>query len=247
MEKVKDNKEKRPMHEDHRARVRRRIEEYGLESLAEHEVLEYLLFFAIPRQDTNPIAHRLLARFHTLPNVLEASVKELCAVEGVGPSTARFLHMLAETDRYLDICRSKTLRKLSNAQEYAAYLIPQLRGMVRENMLMLALDERGRLLRTIWLEYGTVGAVEVSVAKVASEALSAGASAVVLAHNHPSGSPLPSQADVITTGEIMRALATLQIRVLDHIIVAGGEYTSMKETKRMPMFDARTGQYFISN
>ena len=94
------NAKNRPVHENHRERMRRRVEKYGLDSLEEHEALEYLLFFVIPRRDTNPLAHALIGRFGSFAGVLEASEEELRTVEGIGPAAARFLHMLPAVDRY---------------------------------------------------------------------------------------------------------------------------------------------------
>lgn len=236
-----------PVHENHRERMRRRVEAYGLESLEEHEALEYLLFFVIPRRDTNPIAHALIDRFGSFAGVLEAGEDELRTVEGVGPAAARFLHLLPAIDRYYAVSRTRPARKLENTGQLANYLIPLFRGRKQEHLVLLALDDRAKLLRTVWLDSGTVGAVDVSVSKIASEALAAGASAVVLAHNHPGGVALPSREDIVATGNVMRALGLLHVHVLDHIIVAGEEYTSLRDTRRLPFYNFKTGelQYFL--
>ncbi|MBQ7858523.1 MAG: hypothetical protein IJ347_00090 [Faecalibacterium sp.] len=107
MAESKKEKAESLLHQDHRERMRRRVERYGLESLEEHEALEYLLYFAIPRRDTNPIAHALLNRFGSFAAVLEAAEEELLTVEGVGPSTARFLHAIQAIDRYYVASRSR--------------------------------------------------------------------------------------------------------------------------------------------
>lgn len=237
----------RPVHENHRERMRRRVETYGLESLEEHEALEYLLFFAIPRRDTNPIAHALIERFGSFAGVLEAGEEELRTVEGVGPAAARLLHLLPAVDRYYALSRAKPARRLENTRQLADYLVPLFRGRKQEHLVLLALDDRSRLLRTVWLDSGTVGAVDVSISKIAAEALAAGAAAVVLAHNHPGGVALPSRDDIVATGNVMRALGLLQVHVLDHIIVAGEEYTSLRDTRRLPFYNFKTGelQYFL--
>lgn len=231
----KQSQKKKPVHSDHRSRMRARVEAYGLESLAEHEALEYVLFFCIPRQDTNPIAHALLDRFGSFADVLEASEKELLTVPGVGPVTARFLHTLTQIDRYYLTSRSRIRRRLAGTEDVANYLMPLFRGAKQEKLLMLALDDRRRLLRTVWLEEGTASGVDLSVRRIASEAVSAGASCVILAHNHPDEVALPSREDLLSTSEIVRALNLLQISLLDHIIIAGDEYLSMKDTGRMPV------------
>ncbi len=230
----KQPKRKKPVHEDHRSRMRAKVKEYGLASFAEHEALEYVLFFAIPRQNTNPIAHALLDRFGSFADVLEADEKELVTVPGVGPATAHFLHTLTEIDRYYLTSRSKVRRRLSSTVDIVNYLVPLFRGAKQEKLLMLALDDRRQLLRTIWLEEGSASGVDMSVRRIAAEAVRAGAAYVVLAHNHPDGNVLPSRQDLFSTNEAARALALLQVRLLDHIILAGDETLSLNETGRMP-------------
>lgn len=231
----KQPKSKKPVHEDHRSRMRAKVKQYGLASLAEHEALEYVLFFAIPRRNTNPIAHALLGRFGSFADVLEADEKELVTVPGVGPATAHFLHTLTEIDRYYLTSRSKVRRRLSSTEDIFNYLVPLFRGAKQEKLLMLALDDRRQLLRTIWLEEGSASGVDMSVRRIAAEAVRAGAAYVVLAHNHPDGNVLPSRQDLFSTTEAARALALLQIRLLDHVILAGDEALSLNETGRMPV------------
>lgn len=230
----KTTNKKQPMHADHRSRMRARVKKYGLDSLAEHEALEYVLYFSIPRQDTNPIAHALLDRFGSFADVLEADEKELLSVSGVGPTTAHFLHTLSEIDRYYMVSRSRVRRRLSETEDVVRYLQPLFRGAKQEKLLMLALDDRRQLLRTIWLDEGSASGVDLSVRRVAAEAVQAGAACVILAHNHPDGSVLPSREDLFSTEEVMKALSLLQIRLVDHIILAGEDSLSLKDTGRMP-------------
>ena len=241
MAESKKEKAESLLHQDHRERMRRRVERYGLESLEEHEALEYLLYFAIPRRDTNPIAHALLNRFGSFAAVLEAAEEELLTVEGVGPSTARFLHAIPAIDRYYVASRSKVRRRFETTADLGNFCIPLFRGKHRECMVMIALDERRRYLRTVWLESGTVGSVDVTVGKIAAEAVSAGASVVVLAHNHPGGTVIASKQDILSTAAVVQALRILGILVQDHIIVAGEEYLSLRDTGRMHYYDPIRG------
>lgn len=235
-EKSPKTKKKKPMHTDHRSRMRARVKQYGLDSLAEHEALEYVLFFCIPRQDTNPIAHALLDRFGSFADVLEADERELITVPGVGPAAAHFLHSLSEIDRYYLTSRTRARRRLATTEALVNYLVPLFRGAKQEKLLMLALDDRRQLLRTIWLEEGSASSVDMSMRRIASEALRAGAACVVLAHNHPDGSVMPSQQDMFSTNELARGLKLFQIQLVDHIILAGDEYLSLKDTHRMQGF-----------
>ena len=224
----------RPVHSDHRRRMRERVRRDGLESLAEHEALEYVLFFVIPRQNTNPIAHALLARFGTFANVLEADEAELAQVDGVGAAAAHFLHTLSEVDRYYLTSRLRTRPRLSTSEDLFNYLVPLFRGLRQERLLMLALDDRRRLLRTIWLDAGSASDVNFDVRRIAAEAVRAGAANVVLAHNHPDGTVLPSWDDIHSTAQVAKGLALLQVRLLDHIILSQNETLSFRDTGRMP-------------
>lgn len=228
-----EKKPKKPMHADHRSRMRARVEKYGLESLAEHEALEYLLYFSIPRADTNPIAHNLLDRFGSFSDVLEAGEKELCKVPGVGPQTARFLAALPEIDRYYLASRSRTRRRLSGTEDVLNYLVPMFRGARQERLLLIALDDRRRILRSVWVQEGDASNVDVDVRRIAAEAVSVGAAGVILAHNHPDGVVMPSREDMASTQAVQKALAVLHIALLDHIILTESEYISMRDTNRM--------------
>ena len=224
----------RPVHTSHRSRMRERVRRSGLESLAEHEALEYVLFFVIPRQNTNPIAHALLARFGSFADVLEADESELIQVPGVGAAAAHFLHSLSEIDRYYLTSRLRTRPRLSTSEDFFNYLVPLFRGQKQERLLMLALDDRRHLLRTIWLDEGSASGVHIDVRRIASEAVRAGAAFVVLAHNHPDDTVLPSWDDVYSTKQVVKGLALLQIRLLDHIILSRTETLSFRDTGRMP-------------
>lgn len=238
--------QKKPDHTGHRSRMHERVRQYGFNSLEEHEALEYLLYFTNARKNTNLIAHALIDRFGSLAGVLEASEEELCQVDEVGPATARLLHLLPEVCRYYMRSHTKGRRKMETAAELGEYLLAQFFGLRQERMLLLAMNDNRTLLRTIWLDSGTVSAVEVSIPKVVTEAVAAGATAVVLAHNHPGGVALPSKEDIYSTGNIMRALGLVGIHVIDHIIVADGEYCSMQEDGRMPFYNSRTGELIYS-
>lgn len=233
--------QKKPDHTGHRDRMRERVRKYGLSSLEEHEVLEYLLYYAIPRKNTNLIAHALIDRFGSLAGVLDASEEELRRVDQVGPAAAHLLHVLPEVNRCYLRSRLGGSKRLATTQEQAGYLMAQFQGMRRERMLLLALDDKKRLLRAVWLDSGTVSAVDVGMRRIAAEAVNAGAAAVVLAHNHPGGVSTPSREDIESTGEVMRALGILGIRVLDHIVLTDEDYCSMRERGQLPFYDFRTG------
>ena len=221
------------VHENHRARMQQRVQTYGLESLADHELLEYLLFFVIPRRDTNPLAHRLIDHFGGLHQVLDASYDHLLEVEGIGPASARLLSTYLPVNRcYL---RSRAQRAgLETLEKQAEYLLPLFHGQNMEIVYELLLDDRFRLLRAVRLAEGVSNSVQLDTKKAVAEALRSGATTVVLAHNHPGGYEVPSADDAVITGKLMQQLDVVGIALLDHIIVAQDRYLSMRATGRLP-------------
>ena len=155
-------------HEGHRQRMRARVEQYGLESLAPHEALEYLLYITNARRDTNGIAHALLERFGSFAGVLEASEEELCRVPGVGPASARMLHLLPEVSRYYEHSRTSTEGALTTIERLAAYLKPRFAGAKQEKALLLSLDSRSRVKSVYWLKEGNTRMVSLEVKDVVS-------------------------------------------------------------------------------
>ena len=208
------------LHQDHRARMHQRVKNSGMDDFADHEVLEYLLYFAIPRRDTNPIAHRLLNKFGSFARVLEASEEELCQVEGIGPNSARLLRAVLLVDRHYQNSRRRKVRQLASCNHEVVY--------------MIGVDDGLKILQTVKLAEGVVNQVHIPIRKVVQTALSMGATGVILTHNHPAGVALPSHEDMLTTRSILDALKMVDVQLIDHVIVADGEGTSMLENRRMP-------------
>ena len=218
------------IHNDHRQRIRERYENHGLDNFQEHEVLEMLLFYIIARKDTNPIAHRLINRFGSLEKVLSAPINEIEKVEGVGHSTALYLKMINDLERFRAMHRDSGAIILSSIQECGRYMLRYFIGSKIERVFLLCLDAKGRVLNCREVSEGTVNATTVSIRKIAEIALSEGATAVVLAHNHPSGLAFPSEKDVATTLQAEQALAAIDVGLIDHLIIAENEYVSMAES-----------------
>lgn len=228
--------EKGDLHADHRKRMRRRFAQQGdFSGFAEHEVLEYILYLAIPRKDTNPLAHRLIERFGGLCQVLEASESDILAVEGAGPAVARLLTTMHAANRYYSQSRGRAPRTFRSLEEIAEYLIPQFYGAVNEQVYALFLDDRNSPLQLQKVTEGTVNEAVLARTQIARMAVRHHATQVVLAHNHPAGAALPSPADLMFTRELAGALDSLGIRFLDHIIVdKEGDYISLQQSGRMP-------------
>ena len=217
------------MHEGHRDRVKKRFRQEGLDHFSDIQALELLLFYAIPRCDTNEMAHRLLKRFGSLQGVLQASPEELEQVEGVGKNAALLLHLMADISQRARIT-SLPEKILNSPDRTGAYFMELLTGQKRELLYQVCLDGKGKLLSCRCITKGTVTSSPLQIRQVVENALYSGADSVLLAHNHPSGVALPSDADVLVTHRIQEALAPLGIRLADHIIVADDDYVSMAES-----------------
>ena len=215
-----DNKKGKPLHADHRARMQDRVRREGLPSLAAHEVLEYLLYFAIPRQDTNPVAHRLLNRFGSYCNVLDASEEELRKVEGIGPNSARLIASLRKFEQYYQLQKRKGTRPLRTEADRIEYVGPLFLTEQEERCYLITMNDKCLPLRDVLVSEGVPNHVGIDSRKLAREAVASGCTCAYLAHNHPSGIAAPSRADLNATAQVERLLGTLGVHLLDHIIVA---------------------------
>ena len=214
------------LHDGHRQRKREQFLQHGLEGFTDHEVLELLLFYAIPRRDTNETAHRLIAAFGSLNGVFSASVGELSRVEGVGEQTALFLTLLPAVNKYAALEGRKDII-LNSVESVGRFFLRLLRGERREVLYQVCLDAKGKMLSYGRLSSGTASMAPVSVREVVETALRCDASRVLLGHNHPSGVALPSEEDRQITLQIQQALSTMDIRLVDHIVVADEDFVSM--------------------
>lgn len=220
-------KDGQQLHAGHRKRMRERLLHEGMDSLQDHEVLEILLFFAIPRQDTNELAHRLLLRFHTLSGVFDAPFEELRRVEGVGETAALLLKSYPEVERRCRRDRKKNVKRLYSYEEIMEYAQSWLAGRSREAILLVLTDAAGRVLFSGVIHQGSVGAAEIYFRELVRLASSYDAACAVLAHNHPSGDCLPSKEDLETTRLAADALSRVNVTLLDHVIVAGDHTLSL--------------------
>lgn len=217
------------IHAGHRQRMHQRVEKYGLESLAEHEMLEYLLYFTNAQKDTNAIAHDLLETFGDFAGVLEADEKELCAVKGVGPASARLLHLLPQVAACYQHSRVKDGRRLRTTEQLGAYAMARYQGIQKERVLLICLSRQHRITSTAWIKQGGEDRVALPIQEAVRQALRARAESAVLCHNHPGGSVLPSRQDLEATASLAKGMAVVGIELLDHIIVTDTEYASLRQ------------------
>lgn len=219
------------IHNGHRQRLMDRFRENGLDEFNSIQALELLLFFSIPRRDTNELAHVLLDRFGSISRVMDASVEELMEVPGVGLNTATLLRLVKEAGRFYQVDRVKRDSLLQTMDDCARYLMPYFMGKQREMVYLLCLDAGCNAIACREVGEGDVNVAVISPRRVVEVALAEKASSVVLAHNHPSGVAIPSQEDVAVTRRLASALASVDVVLLDHLIVAENDYVSLVQSK----------------
>ena len=213
------------IHEGHRKRMKERFMKSGLDDFAPHNVLEFLLFYSIPRGDTNPIAHRLIDAFGSLSGVFDATPEELMKVSGVGESTAILISMIPQMARKYLEDKADAVNVMGG--DIGAYFLPKFVGRTNEALMMVSIDNKNKVISCSVVAEGTVDSAKVSRRKVMEEAMKVKATRVILAHNHPRGVAVPSAEDVAMTREIGRLFAQVGIELVDHIIIADDDYVSM--------------------
>lgn len=218
------------IHDGHREKMRRRFLETGLEGFADHEALELLLYYAIPRRDTNPIAHALMERYGTLSAVLNAPVEDLQKVEGIGGSAAVLLSLVSRINHKARLADAAQETVINSAEQAGAYLLERFAGETREVVYLMCLDRKGKLLACKRLADGGAASADLNIRKVMETVLLTSASAVILSHNHPSGVALPSPEDTGATLQVREALRTIGVELVDHIIVADRDFVSMADS-----------------
>lgn len=219
------------IHKGHRERLRERFRENGLKAFSDVEAIELLLFYALPRCDTNEIAHRLLERFGSYRAVMEADISELRLVEGVGDNAAMLIRLVSETNaRYLKSERSGGKNILKSTEAAGEYVKPLFAYANDELAFAISINSAGGVIRCHQLASGMSNRVEFSARRIVEIAIRDKAAYVILAHNHVSDVALPSRADAAATQLISETLQSIGVCLVDHIIVSGDEYVSMRES-----------------
>lgn len=214
------------IHSGHRERIREQYRTQGAEAFLDHQFLELLLTYAIPRKDTNELAHRLLARFGSLEGVVTAEIPQLMQVEGVGEGAAVFLRMQGDLFRRLRLKRLSDARgaiRLASPVDAAQYAVSQLSLHTYETVLAVCLNAKKAVQSCERLQGGSLAEAQIYPRNIAEIALLRRAHGILLIHNHPSGDPLPSRADEETTVSVRAALESIGVQLFDHLVV-GGEY-----------------------
>jgi len=212
----------------HRARLRERLLTGGAEALADYEVLEYLLMTAIPRRDVKPLAKALIARFGSLAGVFNADAKALALHPGMGETSAAAVKIVALAARRLARTGVQDQPVLASWQALIDYLTIDMAHLHHERVRVLYLDTRNRLILDHHVGDGDIDQAAIHPRQVVKQALDVGAAALILVHNHPSGSPEPSRADIQITNKIVDAAGLMGIVVHDHVIIGRQGHVSLK-------------------
>ena len=230
--------------EGHRRRLRDKFLTAGLAGFHDYEVIELLLTLGTPRKDCKDPAKASLRRFRSLPGVLEASIGELCEIQGIGPKNAFGIKLVkAVADRYTE--RSITDKNpLSNSKELFAYLQHAIGDKSRECFEVLFLDAKNRVIQAETLFQGTLTASAVYPREVVHAALTHRAAALIFAHNHPSGEPLPSADDMALTRRLIFACRTMGITVHEHLIIGNQSYYSFADQGHIVRMNQEYDQKF---
>lgn len=211
-------------------RLARHLLQRNPDTLKDEELLELLLRFAVSEEEASLLAHRLLEHYPGIAALLEAGAEELAAVEGMNPDCVLLLRLVPELQRRYLFSRSAPETRLVDSVSFGSYLLPYFYGAKDEMVYLLTLDATGKVLSCRLIGHGSVNSANVPMRRLVQEALSANATAVVLAHNHPSGIALPSREDIDLTLRLRDALDVMDIMLLDHLVIADDDYVSMSDS-----------------
>ena len=198
------------------------------DAMPDAELLELLLRFST--EDAKALTERILAQCPNIAAVIEADADTLRSIEGIDEASVLLLRLVPELHRRYFLSRSRDEKRLTTSADFGRFLLPYFYGARDEMVYLLLLDAAGKVLNCKLIGHGSVNSANVPMRRVVQEALTANASGVVLAHNHPSGVALPSKEDADLTARLRDTLDALQILLLDHIVVADDDFVSMRES-----------------
>lgn len=217
-----------PDHAGHRGRLRQRLLERGGEGLLDHELVEYLLTLAIPRRDTKPLAKALLAEFGGVGGLFTADAESLIRVSGMGETSAAAIKIVQVAALRLLRAEASERPVLASWQALIDYLHVDMAHRTTERVRVLHLNTRNVLIRDEVMSDGSIDEAAVYVREVIRRAIDFGSAAIILVHNHPSGDPAPSRADIDLTRKVAEAGRRLGIALHDHIIIGANGHSSLR-------------------
>jgi DNA repair protein RadC len=224
-------------HKKHRERLRDRFLETGFNGFAPHEILELLLFYAIPQVDTNPIAHRLINYFGSFSAVLDADITELVKVEGINRYSATMIKLIPNICSYYHIDKAFGGKSFGSIENIAEYCMYKSINEVSEKFYVMVLDNKMRMLAYETLTHGSQSEVELNLEQLAQILFRYSGANFILVHNHPGGSPLPSEEDIMLTQKIYSVTAPLNKFLIEHLIISQNRFVPIMQTLRNQGYD----------
>lgn len=232
------------LHKGHRERLKNRFLREGGSSFESHNLLELLLFYAVPRKDTNPIAHELIKCFGSVGAVLDADIESLVQINGISEHSAVLIKLISEFVKryYANSLGSGVIFK--DKESLGEYLVKRYTGVTTETVILLCLTSGGELIKETVICEGSVNSAAFGVRTIIEEAFKTKASTVVLAHNHPKGTAVPSSDDIWTTSNVSRAVELSGIEFYDHFVIAGNKYTGILKVANKQQAEQKLKQLF---
>ncbi len=212
----------------HRSRMRNRYLAGGLEGFQPHEILEMLLFYALPRRDTNKVAHELINKFHSIAGVMDADINALMEVDGIAEGAAVFLKMLPDVFKAYEMSKISSRITINQPRELRKFMKNLYVNEVNEKAYVICLDSMGRIICAEPVAKGTTRNVVFDIRSVIEIALRNHGDTIILVHNHPDGNEMPSDSDIYATQALNSSLKSIGITLLDHYIIGSCPY-SMKQ------------------
>lgn len=236
--------ETKATHYGHRARMKSKFAEHSDRVFSDHELLELLLFYAIPRVNVNEVAHRLIEEFGSLEGVLNAEPERLCRVTGVGKATADYISLISKVMHRATHEAPDLKQTFSTLSMIGEFLVQYYSGYTKEKLCVLFFDSRMKLIKLTELECGGPTEIAVSPQQIARDAVIYNAASVLISHNHPSGSLEPSSADHNLSHLLDITLRSVGVPLIDHLIVAGSSFVStMGSSSSSVRYNTYSGTY----
>lgn len=217
------------IHSKHRERIKKKFILHGFDIFDNHEILELILFYVIPRKDTNPIAHELIDKFGSIDAVFDAPFSALKEVNGMGKEAACFIKILLNFIRIYMENKNFSTNKLKSREELNDRLFLKFIGRTDEVIAIILTDAKNKIVYEGVVSYGSCNSVEIHIRKIVELIILYNASGIIFGHNHPSGLAVPSTEDLETTKHLQQLFETMNISFIDHIIVAEDDYVSLKD------------------
>lgn len=222
---------KHNFHEGHRKRMSSRMLEHGSEILENYEIVEMMLFLVLKRQDTRTLAKILLNKFGSINQILNADKEDITSIKGLGEKTFESFQIIKNVVQSVVKEKIEKKKVIECFDDVIAYCKINMQNLKEEELRAIFLTGSGQIIKDKILQKGTIDAVEAYNREIVKKCLEIGAKGIILIHNHPSGDPTPSKADIVSTIKIKEACQVFNINLIDHVVIGGDNYVSLKSLR----------------